>query len=242
MYPDNLSTAVSSTYEVIELDHSDEEEANHEYPDVSAFLAPMNDTSDDTPDDPYAQPDNIEEDSCTTAVRMRNSPPITTTTTNGEFKITLNAKVPVEHSQSPKRIKSDSGSPDSHRSSPLLTPMNATAAGTNQNGTGATKNGYLKKVTNGNTSTLSEITIQPLSLPTSSSSTKAEQGIAQFEDSMLNARKRNSTPNLQPTNDPIEMYCLSLVDCLRAMSRSERERVKFEFSKILKDAHYVDET
>lgn len=48
-------------------------------------------------------------------------------------------------------------------------------------------------------------------------------------------------PVLTPINDPIELYCLSLVDCLRAMPRSERERVKFEFAKILKDAVYKDE-
>lgn len=48
-------------------------------------------------------------------------------------------------------------------------------------------------------------------------------------------------PALAPINDPIELYCLSLVDCLRAMPRSERERVKFEFAKILKDAIYKDE-
>lgn len=48
-------------------------------------------------------------------------------------------------------------------------------------------------------------------------------------------------PVLTPMNGPIELYCLSLVDCLRAMPRSERERVKFEFAKILKDAIYKDE-
>ncbi|XP_032570740.1 uncharacterized protein LOC6609734 [Drosophila sechellia] len=43
-------------------------------------------------------------------------------------------------------------------------------------------------------------------------------------------------------NDPIELYCLSLVDTLRSMRRSERERVKFEFASILKDAKYKDES
>jgi len=37
---------------------------------------------------------------------------------------------------------------------------------------------------------------------------------------------------------PLEMYCLSLVEPLSAMSVPERERVKFEFSKVLKDARY----
>lgn len=50
-----------------------------------------------------------------------------------------------------------------------------------------------------------------------------------------------SKPLFQPLpNDPVDMYCLSLADALRAMSRAERERVKFEFANILKDAKYMD--
>ncbi|XP_037954332.1 uncharacterized protein LOC119684374 isoform X2 [Teleopsis dalmanni] len=65
-------------------------------------------------------------------------------------------------------------------------------------------------------------------------------------DVMNNAAKRKAMPAqipvLTPINDPIELYCLSLVDSLRNMPRSERERVKFEFSKILKDAKYKDQS
>lgn len=64
-------------------------------------------------------------------------------------------------------------------------------------------------------------------------------------DIMANAAKRKAMaaplPTLAPINDPIELYCLSLVDTLRSMPRSERERVKFEFASILKDAKYKDE-
>ncbi|KAH8254005.1 hypothetical protein KR032_007923 [Drosophila birchii] len=49
-------------------------------------------------------------------------------------------------------------------------------------------------------------------------------------------------PQPSPFSDPIELYCLSLVDTLRSMPRSERERVKFEFASILKDAKYKDES
>ncbi|XP_017961870.1 glycosyltransferase-like protein gnt13 [Drosophila navojoa] len=65
------------------------------------------------------------------------------------------------------------------------------------------------------------------------------------KDIMANAAKRKAmaapVPRLAPINDPIELYCLSLVDTLRSMPRSERERVKFEFANILKDAKYKDE-
>lgn len=68
---------------------------------------------------------------------------------------------------------------------------------------------------------------------------------ASGRDIMANAAKRKAMaaplPRLAPINDPIELYCLSLVDTLRSMPRSERERVKFEFASILKDAKYKDE-
>ncbi|XP_075168265.1 dorsal interacting protein 3 isoform X2 [Haematobia irritans] len=227
MYPDNLSAAVSSSYEVIELDQSDDEEGHHDYmPDVSAFLAPMNDTTEDNQEDPYAQPDNVENDTRTTA-----------TSTNGTLKKNERTQIP----QSPKDGKSGSNSPDSHRSSPLLTPISASIA--KHNGGTDKTNWYNNKVTNGSSTKLSEITIQPLSAPTSSSPLMKKRPFAvPPEEIMTNAAKRKAAPTLQPINDPIELYCLSLVDCLRAMSRSERERVKFEFSKILKDAEYVDQS
>lgn len=65
-------------------------------------------------------------------------------------------------------------------------------------------------------------------------------------DIMTSASKRKSMPApfpvLTPINDPVELYCLSLVDSLRNMPRPERERVKFEFAKILKDAKYNDQS
>ncbi|XP_014091970.2 uncharacterized protein Dlip3 isoform X1 [Bactrocera oleae] len=68
----------------------------------------------------------------------------------------------------------------------------------------------------------------------------------QPSDIMTSASKRKSMPApfpvLTPINDPIELYCLSLVDSLRNMPRPERERVKFEFAKILKDAKYKDQS
>ncbi|XP_013100564.1 uncharacterized protein LOC106082540 [Stomoxys calcitrans] len=233
MYPDNLLTAVSSTYEVIELDQSDDEGNGDYMTDVSAFLAPMKDTADDCPEDPYAQPDNFDDS------RTAKSP-TPTTTTDGNPKQSRNRNAKISPSHNTKQNKSGSNTPDSHRSSPLLTPLNST--NNHNGGTTTVKNGETHNLANGSTPTLSEITIQPLSAPTSStSSSKKRPSTVPPEEIMTNAAKRKATPTLQPINDPIELYCLSLVDCLRAMSRSERERVKFEFSKILKDAQYIDQ-
>ncbi|KAH8421078.1 hypothetical protein KR222_010732, partial [Zaprionus bogoriensis] len=84
-----------------------------------------------------------------------------------------------------------------------------------------------------------EVTIEPI-YKFSHSRRTAPAG-----DIMANAAKRKAMaaplPTLTPINDPIELYCLSLVDTLRSMPRSERERVKFEFASILKDAKYKDE-
>ncbi|XP_030554201.1 uncharacterized protein LOC115757896 [Drosophila novamexicana] len=82
-----------------------------------------------------------------------------------------------------------------------------------------------------------EVTIEPIYK--AALSRRSAPGI------MANAAKRKAMaaplPRLAPINDPIELYCLSLVDTLRSMPRSERERVKFEFANILKDAKYKDE-
>lgn len=84
-----------------------------------------------------------------------------------------------------------------------------------------------------------EVTIEPIYKSAHSRRT------APAGDIMANAAKRKAMaaplPTLTPINDPIELYCLSLVDTLRSMPRSERERVKFEFASILKDAKYKDE-
>lgn len=237
MYPDNLSTTVSSTYEVIELDQSDDDDGNHEYmPDVSAFLAPMHDITD--PEDPYARPDNAED----SKNNIRNSPTTTTHSNNDDFKMTITPDMPVHERRSPNAVKR--GTPDSHGSSPLLTPMN------DENSNGKIK---ITKLCNGGgtAASLSEVTIQPLSSSTTSSSApnsslalkKRRPSSTRPDELVYNVAKRRPGPGpSQSINDPIDMYCLSLADCLRAMSRSERERVKFEFSKILKDAHYVDQS
>ncbi|XP_073813413.1 dorsal interacting protein 3 isoform X2 [Musca autumnalis] len=253
MYPDNYNTAVSSSYEVIELDQSDDEDGNNDYmPDVSAFLAPMNDITD--PEDPYARPDNLDE----TKNDIRNSPTTTTTSNNEDFKITITPDIPPnESSSSPRDTKTGgrgNNSPDSQRSSPLLTPMNdGSSSNENSNGNNTTNNNDgkhgISKFTNGGvaTPTLSEVTIKPLASSSSSSSgantsLKKRPSSTRPEEIMQHYAKRKAAPTLQPINDAIELYCLSLVDCLRAMSRSERERVKFEFSKILKDAQYMDQS
>ncbi|XP_067627202.1 uncharacterized protein Dlip3 [Eurosta solidaginis] len=81
-----------------------------------------------------------------------------------------------------------------------------------------------------------EVTMKPTS----------KQSALSSKEIISNATKRKSMPApfpvLTPINDPIEMYCLSLVDSFRNMPRSERERVKFEFAKILKDAKYKDQS
>ncbi|XP_017836455.1 uncharacterized protein LOC108595685 [Drosophila busckii] len=82
-----------------------------------------------------------------------------------------------------------------------------------------------------------EVTIEPIYKPTATRRTAPAGDLA-------NASKRkhtNAPPAPASFNDPIELYCLSLVDTLRSMPRSERERVKFEFASILKDAKYKDE-
>ncbi|XP_061391488.1 uncharacterized protein LOC133326892 [Musca vetustissima] len=258
MYPDNLSTTVSSTFEVIELDQSDDDEGgNSEYmPDVSAFLAPMNDITTD-PEDPYARPDNADDN---VKNEIRNSPTTTTASNNdGDFKMTITPEIHIhdENQNSPHQSKLGSNSPDSQRSSPLLTPMSdgrGVGIKRNTNGDGGDyKTTAVSKLSNGiggNTPTLSsEITIKPLSAATSSSSSsslKKRPSSTRPDELVTNVvlkRKPSGSSSLiQTPNDPIELYCLSLVDCLRAMSRSERERVKFEFSKILKDARYVDQS
>ncbi|XP_037806905.1 uncharacterized protein LOC119600601 [Lucilia sericata] len=213
MYPDNLAPANSSnTYEVIELDRSDDE-CDDFLPDVSAFLAPMNDITQTCPQDPYGLPDKPEEAN----VQTKQEPAVTIDHSSGDNS---------------KRSVSPTNSQCSNRSSPLLTPILTTI----------TKNGNeMNSISNGNTQLYSEVTIQPiLRAP---SPLKRPLTISPTQDQMLtNSVKRKNTSALATLNtDPIELYCLSLVDCFRAMPRSERERVKFEFAKILKDAHYKDQ-
>lgn len=242
MYPDNLSSAGNATsYEVIELDQSDDEGGEY-MPDVSAFLAPMNDMTEDSPQDPYGQPDMPEETSEDTkpdvSVRV---------TRNGEAK--KEAQQQQSSNQTPKlRVNkslqrtSSPDSPRSSRSSPLLTPMKTESSNGGGGGADVTKNGDIKIVSNGSSSMLSEVTIRPL-VTEQKSNTRRPSGGPAADRLVYNAASPTPTPTLSTsTTDPIELYCLSLVDCLRAMPRSERERVKFEFSKILKDARYTNQS
>lgn len=91
-----------------------------------------------------------------------------------------------------------------------------------------------------------EVTIEPISggnrgINQHHHQSSQSQLINNITDNRKLSQNNEIPPVLTPINDPIELYCLSLVDCLRAMPRSERERVKFEFAKILKDAIYKDE-
>lgn len=217
MYPDNLSGAASS-YEVIELDQSDDENDGF-MPDVSAFLAPMNDHLQSSPQDPYGQPDNPED--CNG---------ITNNKSDEASQITIKQSLENTNHHSP------SNSQTSNRSSPLLTPIASNSD---------IKKSETKLLSNGsnNEHIYSEVTIQPL--PPASPLKRRLNSSSPIDSTTLinNVKRKPPSTSLIATNtDPIELYCLSLVDCLRAMPRSERERVKFEFAKILKDAHYKDQT
>ncbi|XP_034651305.1 uncharacterized protein LOC117890511 [Drosophila subobscura] len=121
-------------------------------------------------------------------------------------------------------------------SSPLLTPMVVMGNGFDHH-----QQHHQQHHQDIKNSTLSngEVTIEPIYKPAATRRPAAS-------DIMGNAAKRKAAiaplPSLAPINDPIELYCLSLVDSLRSMPRSERERVKFEFANILKDAKYKDQS
>ncbi|KAM7342364.1 dorsal interacting protein 3 isoform 2-T2 [Cochliomyia hominivorax] len=225
MYPDNL-TSVKNTYEVIELDQSDDETDDF-MPDISAFLAPMNDTLQNSPQDPYSQPDKSQQ-----AEKPANK-------IDKYHKPQLKTELPIrkylpKNDDYTKSAKSPTNSPGSSRSSPLLTPMLTNAA--------INKIETQNILSNGNNKHLySEVTIRPLP---PASPLRRHLTCSPLDPTLTNSVKRkNHLPTTNSiNNDPIELYCLSLVDCLKAMPRSERERVKFEFAKILKDAHYKDQT
>lgn len=205
MYPDNLTTG-NNTYEVIELDHSDDETTEF-IPDVSAFLAPMNDITKN-----ISQYRCSEEASSTTKVNEAS-----------EYELTIQRCIP----SSVKDLHFSFSPTNSHvssQSSPLTKPILAT------------KNlSELKTIFNGNTDLYSEVTIQPL--PSTSLGLKRSPD----HSTTNNLKRKPFTTLTSVSSDPTELYCLSLVDCFRAMPRSERERVKFEFAKILKDANYKDQ-
>ncbi|XP_017146454.1 uncharacterized protein LOC108158551 [Drosophila miranda] len=121
-------------------------------------------------------------------------------------------------------------------SSPLLTPMVVMGNGYEQD---EQKQQQQQQDIKNSSLSNGEVTIEPIY---KSGATRRPAA----SDIMGNAAKRKAMvaplPSLAPINDPIELYCLSLVDSLRSMPRSERERVKFEFANILKDAKYKDES
>ncbi|XP_016985991.1 uncharacterized protein LOC108049354 [Drosophila rhopaloa] len=125
---------------------------------------------------------------------------------------------------------------DSPASSPLLTPMVVMGNGYDQEVHPKPEQKNLKNSSLSN----GEVTIEPIYKPAATRRTLPS-------DFLSNPFKRKATetplqPQVTPYSDPIELYCLSLVDTLRSMPRSERERVKFEFASILKDAKYKDES
>lgn len=205
--------STSNTYEVIELDQSDDE-GEEFLPNVSAFLAPAHNImqNEECLSDQYDKPDN--------SVDSYN-----------KKKNHMNEQGLQQNFQTTSTSLNDSISPTnsrgSSRSSPLLTPLSA-----------ITKIDSETKSMNGK-SEFSEVTIQPIS---SASIFKRQFNLSPKDQALSNFPKSKAIPrSTQINNDPIELYCLSLADCLKAMPRSERERVKYEFAKILKDAHYKDQ-
>lgn len=164
----------------------------------------------------------------------------------------MEPKPDVTIQQSSSSTVNGNGSSNSHNntqvsspaSSPLLTPMVVMGNGDelsdmkpqyhhHQDNKSQQHHSNNTSLSNG------EVTIEPIY------KSAVTRRSAPVGDIMANAAKRKAMaaplPTLTPINDPIELYCLSLVDTLRSMPRSERERVKFEFASILKDAKYKDE-
>ncbi|XP_017078979.1 uncharacterized protein LOC108113058 [Drosophila eugracilis] len=129
--------------------------------------------------------------------------------------------------------------PSSPASSPLLTPMVVMGNGYDQEMHSQQQPPEQKPIKNSSLSN-GEVTIEPIYKQAAVRRTLPS-------DFLSNPFKRKApeaplqAPVTTPYSDPIELYCLSLVDTLRSMPRSERERVKFEFASILKDAKYKDE-
>uniref|UniRef100_A0A1B0GBI1 MADF domain-containing protein n=1 Tax=Glossina morsitans morsitans TaxID=37546 RepID=A0A1B0GBI1_GLOMM len=230
IFPDNYMAA-HSNFEVIEIEHSDEE--GEELSDSKPFLAPVNGSSNGA-DDAYEKPDQPE---ATKATEAKSN--VKSVKTNPQAQIIIPTS--SEEERKIKTTTSPSHSDASNRSSPLLTPiMNTYNSESELNEKESIRhvNGSERDV-NGTTNNLTrEVTIEPLAKRTRPNPTPPEE-------IMSNVAKRKAIqipnlPALTPINDPIELYCLSLVDSLRAMPRSERERVKYEFAKILKDATYRD--
>ncbi|XP_034476405.1 uncharacterized protein LOC117783230 [Drosophila innubila] len=221
LYPDpeHLRIDPSDSYDIIELDDNDSE-------DGSAHL------------------DGHSDNEIVPELMVMDSKPDVTIQQSSSSSVNGNGGGSGSHNNSHNNTQVSSPA-----SSPLLTPMVVMGNGYEQSDDKPQYHQDLKSQQqqqqqqhhhSSNTSLSNgEVTIEPIF---KSSVTRRSAPVG---DIMANAAKRKAMaaplPTLTPINDPIELYCLSLVDTLRSMPRSERERVKFEFASILKDAKYKDE-
>lgn len=223
MYKDPQNT---NTFEIIEIEHSDDGSAAREYNvDVSMPSQQIYDgenvslpTDNDCCDDDQL----LTELNIPTKIEKSNGAEHDVTTEHKYLSTSLSplqkAETVSSNIQVPMAPPSPSHSNASSPTSQLLTPI------------------VVMDEERNNDITLDPIPKQAVTAPFQ----------RQQNDITSNASKRKSMPApfpvLTPINDPIELYCLSLVDSLRNMPRPERERVKFEFAKILKDAKYKDQS
>ncbi|XP_054741069.1 uncharacterized protein LOC129246346 [Anastrepha obliqua] len=236
----------ASTYEIIEIDHSDDDTTAMEY-DASDYnvdavmqkpqLRKHDKLSLTTNNYSYGD-DQLLTELPASSKSEKSKEPQPDVTIEQKVKLTPPQKAFVAPENDnpnaqmaiapPSPLQSNDSSP-----SPLLTPI--VVMGNEQ-----------KFPSNG------EISLKPIPKQAATAPIQRHQsGVIDVDkgtphDIVSNATKRKSMPApfpvLTPINDPIELYCLSLVDSLRSMPRAERERVKFEFAKILKDAKYKDQS
>lgn len=253
MYPDNNVSV--DAFEVIEIEHSDDGGGSYNENEDSLIDNTLLNTT-----------DNIQSstrNNCSPEIELEKSRQTIASPQNTEQNDVIAAPA--------NTVKCSQASPavslHSNRSSPLLTPLVALANGGGQekklnaasieeplgngqssyaddkNSTGISSNKPQPQPAARNTRDI--ITYINANTNSSVSSVKTTPTPAAIETmSDITRRKAMPTPFpvLTPINDPIELYCLSLVDSLRSMPRAERERVKYEFAKILKDAKYTDES
>ncbi|KAH8336981.1 hypothetical protein KR059_009936 [Drosophila kikkawai] len=168
---------------------------------------------------------------------------------------TLNGTSSSNHSHEHENDQ-DNTHVSSPASSPLLTPMVVMGNGYDQDQPQQQQQQDHQHIKNSSLSN-GEVTIEPIYKAATSRRTIPSEFLVNPaatrrtlpSEFLANPAKRKAAalpsapnPRLSPFSDPIELYCLSLVDTLRSMPRSERERVKFEFANILKDAKYKDES
>ena len=215
-YMSNMSAGGPHKFDVIEIDNSDDDESKHSPPVMDESNYDYNTTE---PQDFAAECQSPSIDDTDLLVPMHQPQQQQQQSKNNtqQRRQTTPNNFPLA---TPNQQLEDLHNPSpisvlSNPSSPLLTPLEIN---------GKTNNG--------------EVTLEAIP-------SQRKRPLAP-EEIITNATKRKAMnapiPVLTPINDPIELYCLSLVDSLRNMPRSERERVKFEFAKILKDAKYKNES